>query len=274
MMGAGLDAARVEITVIGSLDIEGTAAMPIVVRSVDVSNAGGNWYGIVIDPTVFEINVDYVYLKNAQYGFLAQQVFAIDNTVLQHNTEGIRAQAAVTVFKSVLVNNTYGLRVMNPGDLFVSSSLLFANDYGIYSASAANSNVIHNNTIDRNAIDGIRIVSTAAAAAHSLRNNIVTGNGAYGIYRENTTGSVVSDYSNVWSNGTADYFQVTPGPGSLSADPLYVAAPVDYRLRATSVSIDSGSASGIALDLIGTARPLDFLGSGAVYDMGAYENIP
>jgi hypothetical protein len=110
---------------------------------------------------------------------------------------------------------------------------------------------------------GIAILGPAT----TIVNSIFWGNAPDGIYDRDTTTAVT--YSNVQGG-------IPPGTGNISTDPLFAgAATGNYRLQATSPSIDVGSNAGVpaalAVDLDGADRILDFLGGGAIVDMGAYE---
>lgn len=87
--------------------------------------------------------------------------------------------------------------------------------------------IVVNNTIAEN-LTGIRIIDTPVL----VMNNIITGNRGVGI--ETVVEPEWFRYNNVWGNGQ-DYGGGTPGPGSLSADPRFVAPGLgDYHLAADS----------------------------------------
>ena len=68
----------------------------------------------------------------------------------------------------------------------------------------------------------------------------------------------------------------TAGEENIDADPLWVDPENgDYHLRVGSPCIDSGTDTGLTVDLDGNPRPVDVIGTGidgpGAYDMGAYE---
>ncbi len=66
--------------------------------------------------------------------------------------------------------------------------------------------------------------------------------------------------------------QFTLGPGSVVADPRFVAPPGDLHVQTTSPAVDTGVSLGYPADLDGVAVPQDGNGDGsAVPDRGAYE---
>jgi hypothetical protein len=87
--------------------------------------------------------------------------------------------------------------------------------------------------------------------------------GQIGINYDGNSGGTVS-------NATID--GNTYGIGTISADPLYLAAPSDLHLRTRSPAIDSGSASNTSVhDHDDNLRPRNGGSGAARYDMGAYE---
>jgi hypothetical protein len=80
-----------------------------------------------------------------------------------------------------------------------------------------------------------------------ISNNIVTNcisllepSGAIG-GDESTVGLVAIDYNAVWNNAPADYYRFSPGPNSLSADPLYCDPPAGvYNLDPLSPCAGTG----------------------------------
>ena len=66
--------------------------------------------------------------------------------------------------------------------------------------------------------------------------------------------------------------QFTLGPGSVVADPRFVAPPTDLHVQSTSPAVDSGLSLGYAADLDGVAVPQDGNDDGtSTPDRGAYE---
>jgi len=119
-----------------------------------------------------------------------------------------------------------------------------------------------NNTIAYNSAEGIQ---TADACTVLVRNNIIVGNEG-GIHDLDSAAAITIDHNDVWDNGWANYVNVSPGPGDISADPLFVnAAAGDFHLQVGSPCIDAGTPVG--------APDHDFEGipRDAAPDMGAYE---
>jgi hypothetical protein len=150
---------------------------------------------------------------------------------------------------------------------------------GIHAWHAAAYNTWVNNTVVDSGSHGLMVGNgdTGASAGRGfyVANNVAVGNRYYAI-AECCDSSVIGPNMYVnnlgWANGYARVVQSTRNrgteTGSLNADPLFVGyAAGDYRLRARSPAIDSGTATGApATDYAGTARP-----QGAGVDRGAYE---
>jgi hypothetical protein len=118
------------------------------------------------------------------------------------------------------------------------------------------------NTIDRNtgASTGGVVVSNSAIPVF---NNIIVNSGSNGI---NCLGALpTEDYNNVWNSGGADYVGCTPGPGSISSDPLFAdTAAVDYHLAMHSPCIDAGDPNPIYDDPDGSRGDMGIYGSHAI----------
>ena len=121
---------------------------------------------------------------------------------------------------------------------------------------------IINNTIVSNSAEGIQANQGTVLA----RNNIIYDNEG-GIHSYLGGATVSSDHNAFWDNGW-DYAGVTPGPGDISADPLFVnAAAEDFHLQPGSPCIDAGTNVGAPdHDFEGDPRP-----DGGFVDIGADE---
>lgn len=140
--------------------------------------------------------------------------------------------------------------------------------------------VVSNNTIVANTGtgEGIEVyIYSSDRPIPIIVNNIIVGN-AYGVVG---SGGNLS-YNDVYSNSVADYHNgVTPGPGSISVDPLFVSGPRgEYYLSqvaagqaVTSPCADAGSDTAANLGLDDrTTRTDDVADSGTV-DMGYHYPI-
>lgn len=132
--------------------------------------------------------------------------------------------------------------------------------FGIYLGGTTGTATLYNNTVDSSVAAGIFADGAASVVS---RNNISTRSTAG--WRANGTGSVDSDYDDVYGNYymlmpggtqvTNNYVGVTAGPHSISADPLFADTTTPsstnyYRLSAGSPCVDAGI--NVALPFLGT----------------------
>lgn len=135
---------------------------------------------------------------------------------------------------------------------------------------------IHNNVVIDNVYTGIDISSKPDIINNTVANNsngmydgggyrpiimdnVVTGNSNKGLGCINNSVPTDFSYNDVWGNGQ-NYYNCSPGPGDISANPLYRDEPNDdYHLQAGSPCIDSGNPAPAYNDPDGTRN-----------DMGAY----
>src|SRR5438045_5393701 len=97
-------------------------------------------------------------------------------------------------------------------------------------------------TLHSNGSDGIEAYSSSGKLTVTINNSNITSNSTRGVYR-NTIGAgsptITITYSNVWNNPT-NYQNASAGAGTLSANPIYVAAPSNLRLTSNSPSRFAG----------------------------------
>jgi parallel beta-helix repeat protein len=262
---AGLDTARVEMTIKGTLNVNGSAAAPVVFKA-QTGTAPSTWYGIVLQPTAATIQ------------------FA----TIQHAVAGILVQSGSPTIDAVAVSdNDTGISVVNSATPSITNAVLSSNATGIALANVANPTIV-NCTIYGNTrgLLSNRLASGTPPGPIALSNTIITDNGtAMEGYVCTCPGpctttccnqdSVATTYSDVFQNGSDNNCGITiaSGTGSISADPKYVSPPADLHLQVSSPCIDTAGSTGAPNhDLDGTTRPLDGDGMNAAeFDMGAYE---
>lgn len=209
----------------------------------------GVFGGLIHGNYVHDIEKVGIYLDAAGVGIGPGGVENIDvsgNTVrniaagegIELSTEGPGNLTNIRVFNNVVQGvNKNGI-------------VLYAHPSGTGTATGV---TFMNNTVVGNTRYGVRIdwTSTRASGVH-VQNNIAWMNG-YGNWSV-ASGSAATEHHNLWGG-----------------DPRFVnAAAGDFRLRAGSPAIDTGSAAGAPpVDLAGIARP-----QGAGFDIGAFEFKP
>ncbi|QBB70762.1 hypothetical protein ELE36_10565 [Pseudolysobacter antarcticus] len=277
----GLNATRVELTINGTLNINGTAASPVILNGQN-SSTSGNWFGIVVGQTATSVVINHANISGPIYGIYSSAAGNVlqvaSSTISSAQSAGINVLAGTPTLDAVSIGpGQIGINYNGNSGGTVSNSLIGGNSYGIYYEPTAGSpsllitqSTLHGNTY------GVLMASGGTGTVFSLllNNSLITQSSNTGVYRDTfvAAASTVSvTYSDVFNNAT-NYQHVVAGVGSISADPLYIAAPGDLHLRAGSPAIDSGSASNSsAHDRDGNPRPLNGGSGTASYDMGAYE---
>ncbi len=239
---AGLDVAKVELTVKGTLTVDGTAALPVAV-SGQVAGAG-TWYGLVIDPLATAASISNTSLDGTVVGLTylsAGNVLTTSAvTIANSRTNGVRITAGAPTLTG----------------LAVATSGTFGSDAGIYvggSASATLNGCAVRNQAGRgvefaatvagktlnlvncsiHASTAYGVLTNGAAGTVNIVSSIVSANGNVGIFR-NDASNVAATYSDVWNNAGGNYNPAgIAGTGTISTNPLYVGAT---NLRLTSNS--------------------------------------
>ena len=300
---SGLDTSRVELTINGSLSINGTAANPVTLMAQSGS-AAGLWYGVVVNPSATGAVITNASISNALIAVSSSAstgVLQLSSSTIQSSTIGVKLlSAAQSLSQLTLTACGTGVSLLGSGEL-VDRLTISGGGTGI-ALSSGGAGTISNVVISGNTGDGLIygsaggtallltqatvhsnnrgvVVGTSAAGAVAdltIENSIITSNTLDGVFHDTSgsgSSSVTTNYSDVFGNGT-NYSNAVAGPGSISADPMYVLPPGDLHLKIGSAAIDVGSATHASdHDRDGRMRPLDSYGAGAFYDMGAYEAL-
>jgi parallel beta helix pectate lyase-like protein len=297
-VSGGLDTTKVELTIQGTLNVNGNGGSPVIFRA-QTGTTSGIWYGIVLGAGAtasfsdFEVRNAIVGLETAASG--AVQVlrgnFTVSGTgiktsagalrvrdsLLSANGQAIHSLGGSPLFEAVTVfNNSDGIRIAGSSAATILNSVVRGSaGSGIFLfPTSATTNYVTHSTIHANVDYGILTSSAVAGAQYVIRNCIVT-NSQNGVHKfPGDPGTMSLTYSDVWNNNS-NYSGFVPGAGTISVNPLYVGAPTDLHLFAGSSAVDAAQELGVTSDRDGTPRPLDgdeF--GGAQPDMGAYEVVP
>ncbi|MBK9260485.1 MAG: DUF4215 domain-containing protein [Polyangiaceae bacterium] len=275
--GSGLDTAKTEIIVKGTLNVNGTMASPVQFLAQNGSSQS-TWYGIVVDAVGTAATISHASIKHSHAGIRSDapgMVLAANDVALETTYYGLYITAGTPTFTNLSVQSSVfaawitgtasptitGCSLLNHSNagIYVSMSGTTttttltncvisgttAANYGVYSYVTGNGNMAVNvtgSTIHANGTSGTGVYAgsnTGSTATMTVKNSNVT-NQSTGLYRPpggSTTFNVT--YSNIWGN-TTNYNGVSQGTGCFSANPLYVSAPTNFRLTSNSPSRFAG----------------------------------
>jgi uncharacterized protein (TIGR03382 family) len=269
MQQSGYSTSQIEITVHGTLRIEGTAAAPVKM----LGGESGGWYGIVVTGDATAVQLDHVVLANPSIGLRTEAaagvISSFDLDIEDASGYGVWATGGAVALDGLTVNQAnIGVLVDGPSTgVVVTNCIVDHTNYGLeIEGSGPVAIMVTNCTFDHN---GVGVWNTVSSTTIAVTNTIIT-NGNIGI--EASGAVVTATYNDVWNNDGSNYDFVNPGPGvgCISANPQYVSA-ADYHLQASSVAIDTGT-TGPDRDIEDHLRPADGDGiGGAQWDLGAYE---
>ncbi|AKT39622.1 DUF4215 domain-containing protein [Chondromyces crocatus] len=282
IMGSGLDTSRTELRIEGTIHAVGTTASPI--QLISTSASANSWYGVHLAPSAATSRLSYVNISAANQAIRYETTgnITLDNLVLSSSSFGFQSLTGTPTLRSITaLSNTIGIQFTGSSAGTLINGVVRSNGgngVSILGTSGAQVHTIVNSTLHANTGSGLYVEATAGQGASvSVTNTIISSNSSFGIRRYTAAGTtdVSVTYSNVWGNSSGNYNGVSEGVGTLSANPLYVAAPADLRLQSTSTCIDAGTATGApSSDRDGVARPLNGDGlNGAEFDIGAYEYV-
>lgn len=159
--------------------------------------------------------------------------------------------------------NDTGIACWNGSEAYIHNNVITNNVYNGVSTGAGITlvnNTIHNNRIGFGDHSGYRPV---------VMNNIITGSSMFGISAPSSGNDPQLSYNDVWGNDS-NYHQCVPGPGDISADPMYAdTGNGDYTLATGSPCIDSGNPDPQYNDPDGSRNDI-----GAYGGPGAVSTIP
>jgi PKD repeat protein len=186
---------------------------------------------------------------NGDAGFEVEGEFqAIERSIARENGIGVRLRGEIPA-----------------NGALVLGTVITGNEVGVTVAPEVELASLWHNTIDRNALEGVRYdVSQAGAAGalHDVRNNVLTNNGA----ALAIGGGFASLRSNLVFGNAEGCVGSCPAGFAIERDPAFIDPSGDYRLSDGSPGVDVGEDLGI--DVNGLEPGLF---QGAAPDLGAYE---
>ncbi|MBL7190709.1 right-handed parallel beta-helix repeat-containing protein [bacterium] len=227
-----------ELAVYGTLYATGEPGNHIIFTSYATTPQPDHWDGIkFLTEEAGQSQVSYCEIYYANWGISIQN----SSPAITHNI--------------IASGFSDGIRIYGYSDAVVQYNLIRNYTYRGIKIEDTASPTVTNNTIVNNNSFGIYAYNYTTP---TLINNIVWGNNNYGI-RIAGYSVPVMDYNNVYNNTPQNYSGISPGPNSISANPLFVNPSIgDFTLQSASPCIDAGDPS----------FPYDPDGTRA--DMGAY----
>jgi len=254
---SGLDRARIELVVQGSLQAGGTPEQPITWASGAPAPAAGNWHSIRFEPSAHDLVFRQAILRHADYGVVMQSDAELILTGLDVGTlryDGITFNGGGT---QELHNSEIhgcggvGVRVDDPArnnvsaqkayQVVVAESVVRRNGQGgltLVQNHPEASLVVDHVTVHANSGSGIYVNRSSVGSELSIENSIVVRNSSWGIYHAGTHPPTLS-HNDSWGNSNnstgRNFANLTPDAGSFEMDPVFV-DPLDDDLRLTDVS--------------------------------------
>ncbi len=221
-------------------------------------------------------------LSGNGYGFRDNDSKAVsiwNSTASNNLQDGILAEStdALVVERSKVLNNgNWGLYSNLTQSAAIKNNVVAGNKYGVRVGDAGTGADVWNNTISNSTTSYGVYASSGAVRVH---NNIIAGNGTYGLGSDQATlihsHNLVSGHStgtDFWKTGLSPaQAEALRTPDEPNKPPRFVDPLAnDYRLAKGSPAINAGlNAPGIVdMDLLGNARPMF-----VVTEMGAYEYV-
>ena len=271
VMRGGADRYRVELRIGGTLRANGSTASPVSILGTDNG-------GITFLPSSTGIQLTHFAVSSASTAIdfrstATSPLAVVQDGRIEYGTTGVRASGgAVLALDSVEIRHASGAAaVVDDASLSLVNGVVAENANGLLATNTDGNTLLRawHTTIHGNAGTGLGATLTAAGSLNlSAERCIITGNGTGVSATPGAVGSIT--VTDVWGNGRDFSGIAAAGAGVISADPLYVAAPANLRIRAASPCVDSPATTVRATrDFDGVARP-----QGAGYEHGAFEVVP
>jgi hypothetical protein len=208
----------------------------IVIDGLEVRNSGTSSYGIYVPGGT--ATVRNCWIRDCWRGIGVFGVGSDEGTVRIERCT-VRNNASHGVFVSGVTYQPVGIML----------SAIYGNGgAGVHSDGSTTS--VGYNTIVGNGIGGG--VDVTGSDGNSIGYNIVVSNEGWGVRFDGQGALLVRN--DVWNNGLGDYYGCSPGPGSISEDPVFCDAEAfDFTLHATSPCL--GGESGDVIGAYGIGCP-------------------
>lgn len=238
----------------------------VVVQGFTIQN--GSQEGILCEMYSQPLISNNIITGNDNYGIRCHDhsnVTITKNRIISNEGIGIYLDgpygSAEISHNMIAENGEDGIECHDAVDGYIEMNIIIDNGACGILNSWHGSSIVTNNVISYNAVDGIYIADNSYSSSNF--NNIISGNGRYGIGCDGYWWQYIDfDYNDVWNNTNGNYGgYAQPGLNDISEDPLFIDPEGYFRLHSNSPCIDAGIDVG-----------LPFLGDAP--DMGRYEYYP
>src|SRR3954470_16944881 len=243
---SGQDPTRTELTVRGTLMVNGTAAQPV--QFVGATSSPGAWYGLVVDGAGPTLAISNLAMANPTVGIRHLATGGtITTDAISINAPlsfGAQISAGAPTYNGVRIAGTQlvttvGFQVEGSASPILTNCLSRnMGDAGIRFSPQDSSRrlTITNCTLHANGNFGFDTPTGGA----TITNSIIT-NHVIGVRRLGGSSSVTVAFSDVWNNTVNFSGSITQGSGNIASNPLYV-SPTNLRLTANSPARFGGQA--------------------------------
>ena len=205
------------LTVDGTLIVQGSQAEPVVLTSSRSAPSRGDWQGVILSADSVGNLIDYAEIRYAQTGLdLRSDGVTVSNSVVEHSSQnGIRINGASPMIDAnTLRNNRYGLYIQSGSPQVTGNVVRDNDDYGIWITTSGSAPLINGrNEITANS-RGIYVQGNSNAAFNPLP--VVTGNDLYGNSQHDYYAASFGNAANVTLDATGNWWG-TPDPTAIGA---------------------------------------------------------
>lgn len=164
--------------------------------------------------------------NNTVYGNTSHGIYLLgssgdgtDNSTVSHNSSFGNGGSGI-LFSGTATNNTIFNNLV-----YENLSDGFNANYGGSGEKELNGSTIANNTFANNGGDGIELIRTPATA-NTVKDNIITNNGALGI--NSTAAAISNSYNDVWNNTSGNFGGgASAGTGDITTPPSFTGSLTD-----------------------------------------------
>ncbi len=234
---SGVDTARPEFIVEGTLSVTGTSTDPVSFKANLSDPSRGHWYGIVVGANATAVRLEHATISHAVNGVDTSapgpRLELVDSHIHDASSEGVAVKAGNPTISGSTIedNNGVGVYVYEPAAATISETVIADNgDRGVeiwQGTNTVDNTTIDQSTINANRTSGVYVRNTTNGAVTALvSESIITNTAGDGLRTYGADASITTLYSNVWGN-SRNFYPATleqSGVEIMSSNPLYVSS--------------------------------------------------